>query len=151
MGWFIIFKSESWNWVRSSRFPAPVRPKGHLNQMPCSIILHFSPSRLGQLCELCSAPLSLAKAGSCCICVLVSFEGLLKCWETQGRVVLVQGLCCTQQQTGEPREKMKMGNHSQISRRGRSLLRSGMEVRRVHASLRGQKMMLNQPRQAFSG
>lgn len=39
MSWFITFKSESWNWVRSSRFPAPVRPKGHMNQIPCSIIL----------------------------------------------------------------------------------------------------------------
>lgn len=106
---------------------------------------------IGQLCELCSALLSLAKAGSCCTCMLGSSESLPRCWETQGRAVLVQGLCCIQQQAGEPREKMKMGNHGQISRQGRSLLCSVMEMRRVHASLRGQKMMLNQPRQAFSG
>lgn len=151
MSWFITFKSESWNWVRSSRFPALVRPKGHLNQISCSIILHFSPSQPGQLCELCSASLSLAKAGSCCICMLGSSERLPRCWETQGRVLLVQGLCCIQQEAGQPREKMKMGNHSQISRQGRSLLCSRMEVRKVYASLRGQKMMLNHPRQAFSG
>lgn len=48
-----------------------VRPKGDLNEKPCSSIPPLSLSRLGQLYELCLAPLSLAKAGSCCICMHV--------------------------------------------------------------------------------
>lgn len=46
-----------------------VRLKRDLNQIPCSSIPPFSPSRLGQFCELFSAPLSLTKARSCCICM----------------------------------------------------------------------------------
>lgn len=98
--------------------------------------------------QLCCLLQRLDPAVFACWALLKDHQGAGR---PQGRVVLVQGLCCIQQQAGEPKEKMKMGSQGQIRRQGKPLLCSGVEVRKVHASLRGQKMMLNHPRQAFSG